>query len=263
MTKQIKLDPEVIFLGDIHGRVYPVVQAIDNAVRHEVKDIIQIGDFWAYDQYRLKEMEEYLSLYKKHLYFIPGNHEDHDYLDELVGDDYGQPVEMTEHITYMPPNSTMKIGYRDVLCLGKAFSIDVDSRIKGRDWFEQEVLSVKDIGIARNMGKFDIVLTHDCPNNVNMPDGCFIPTQLAEQWFGADNLAKANFHRELLEESLENTHYKYLIHGHYHYKYETDIDNEDNSHVIGLACEDNEGAQYLFDANVGVGKFLGLPFIYY
>lgn len=237
-------EPRVLLLGDVHGRVDAVCAAMRKANARDINTIIQVGDYWAYEDTSVEKM---LRHYGIHLYFIAGNHENWPYLNKLSGTST-EPVLITPHVTYMPKLAAMKVGFLSALCLGGAPSVDKLSRLENIDWFPEEVVTPDDARRAREMGEFDLVLTHDCPSDVTMPSECFVPRDMAISWFGEKQLDDADEHRELLYHALENTRYTLLVHGHYHHSYS--LKNGDAT-IVGLGKENDYGSTVVLDTLTG------------
>lgn len=244
----MQLDSKVLLLGDVHGRADVIEVAARRATSRDIKTIIQIGDYWAYESATGTAVESVLSSLGVQLFFIPGNHEHFGVLDYMEEKPH-EPTVITPHVTYLPKLTKINIGERRTLCLGGAVSIDRDSRLPGADWFPQEVISHDEMLTAQTMGQFDIVLAHDCPANVNMPPGCLLPTSVAESWFGAGPLIASNEHRKTLELALCNTDYALLVHGHYHQGYTTVADG---AAVTGLGMELDRDSMAVLDTSNGI-----------
>lgn len=227
----MQIDDRVILLGDIHGHPGYVTRAAEQAKRRGIKYIIQVGDYLCYNERASKVIEDSLELNDVTLIFIPGNHENWAFLTPLGND----PVKISPHVFYMPKCSELNIGDMRTLCLGGAVSVDKNDRRENIDWFQAEEITMGDAMRTRELGWFDIVLTHDCPANVNMPPGCLVPEEMAVKWFGMERLEAAYGHRQMLEFALGRANYELLVHGHYHHGY---MQYHDDAKVVGLGCED-------------------------
>lgn len=102
-------------------------------------------------------------------------------------------------------------GYK-TLSIPGAYSIDKELRLlRGWPWFENEQLTdeEKDVGrnIAKNMGPFDLVISHTCP-------GIYTPTDLFIS--GVDQSKVDRSMEQYLNEIELDLDYKRWAFGHYH-----------------------------------------------
>ena len=49
-------EPRVLLLGDVHGRVDAVCAAVRKANARDINTIIQVGDYWAYEDTSVEKM---------------------------------------------------------------------------------------------------------------------------------------------------------------------------------------------------------------
>jgi predicted phosphohydrolase len=157
---------KVVVVGDLHGDW----SALNTLISRKNPDIIlQCGDFgWWPAMERGKWKLKGIKTKKTKVYFCDGNHEDHPNLMSFVKD-YNTPCEMYENVFYCPRGMTMQIdGLGTVLFAGGADSIDKIYRTVGFDWFPEELLSLKDEYRLLDACKSDIVISHTCPNEVDI-----------------------------------------------------------------------------------------------
>lgn len=216
----------VLLAGDWHGDAkwaWQVIAQIPELLPEEsFRLILHTGDFgiWSGDTGRgyLTVLENSLRRVKAQLWFVDGNHEDHDLLADLSSfriRDHGR-VEITNSIHYLPRGYRFTllstIGTKDVLALGGAVSVDRAHRRAGYDWWPAEELTFTQCLEAALAGPADIMLTHDCPNFV--PLG-LPPVPPSWGWSAAD-LARSDAHRDRLGDVVQRVQPELLIHGHYH-----------------------------------------------
>lgn len=204
----------VLLVGDTHGNpvwlrdvVYEVAQRLD------VDAICQLGDFGYWPQHR----DPFLELARrspKPLYFIDGNHEHHEHLSRDVaatGTDPGQAVHLGGTLWYLPRGARINWGGVDVAALGGARSIDRRLRTPGHDWFLEEAITDTDLNRLAAGGPCQVLLTHDAPASAALPlDRAGLP----EVW--RSELDTCELHRRLIDEAIDSTRPRLVVHGHYH-----------------------------------------------
>lgn len=162
-------------LGDIHADFGALNQFIN---KKQPDIILQCGDFgwWPhrhgtdkitrnrrFDQYSVKPG-------KTKVYWVDGNHENHDDLQERVRAAKVGPVEIpVPGCFYMPRGSILTLpDGRTVLFFGGAMSTDQEGRVEGDDWWAGEVPTQADLKQARAQvaahgGRVDVVISHTGP----------------------------------------------------------------------------------------------------
>jgi len=138
----------ITVLADVHGKYRRMHEIIREKDRHEY--IVQIGDL-GFDFSTLDNVDP--DKFK----IVGGNH---DNMDKIINiphylGDYG----------YTTFNGISFYFYRG------AYSIDRQHRTIGINWWEQEQVSIDQFMKARELYreiKPDIVLTHDCPDEVSL-----------------------------------------------------------------------------------------------
>lgn len=134
-------------IGDVHGKYKRYHEIIRKKDKYPYT--VQLGDF-GFDYSTLKNIDP-----KNHV-FIGGNHDNYDIINDIphyLGD-YGYMVNF---------NGINFFYYRG------AYSIDRQHRTIGIDWWSNEENNIDTFLKARKLYrdiKPDIVLTHDCPEEV-------------------------------------------------------------------------------------------------
>jgi predicted phosphodiesterase len=102
--------------------------------------------------------------------FLDGNHENHDRLNKLPSIDmFGSKVgKVSDNIYHLRRGNIYEIAGKKILTIGGADSIDKHQRIIGISWWQEELLSGKDIynvldNIDIHNKCVDFVLSHTCP----------------------------------------------------------------------------------------------------
>lgn len=235
---------KIIITGDIHGDWGPLNTLIN---RKQPEKLIVCGDFgyWPHfhksrkfhkfgtpwNQYGIKNP-------KTEIYWIDGNHENHEAITALIAD-HGRdkPIRMEEFkygkVYYMPRCITMKLNGINCLFIGGAVSIDKDSRIEGVSWWRNEVLSYSDY-LNLPEEKIEVVFSHTVPSCVmdEMPDF----TQ-----FLADKFQDPSC--QILEEAFYRYKPKRWYFGHFHQQYQFDFEG---CQFIGLDMAKGYGKWWVY-----------------
>jgi hypothetical protein len=157
---------KTIVAGDIHGDF----GALNTLINNKKPDIlIQLGDnayFWV-DAQNIGKIKPK----NTKVYLLPGNHEQFDMFEKVIGRNGPDPIEIEPNIFYCPIGSSTIINDKTFLFIGGADSIDKAWRTAGVSWFSQEVLTMDDIDyiMSRNI-KPDVICSHTCPFIFNIFD---------------------------------------------------------------------------------------------
>lgn len=202
---------QIALAGDWHGSVSFALNAVHATPRASV--VLHLGDFgYRFRSDYLTELNDFLGERQQILMFIDGNHENFDWLE-------AQPVaedgvrRLTERIWHLPRGFRWEWSGRRFLALGGAISIDRPQRVPGNSWWSQEAITDTQATEAVQGGLTDILLTHDCPAGVCIPD---LPDEAS---IGGPELLAAQQHRHKLYRVVASVHPRYLWHGHYHVNY--------------------------------------------
>ncbi len=206
-----KLEPErVLLAGDTHGNGPWVGTLCKLANQHGCDVILQLGDFgyWphtAEGRRFLDQVDWHAERYGiSCLYWIDGNHENHDMLAELEADEDGF-VTIRDRCRYAPRGHRWRWGQVHFGALGGAFSMDHHYRIEGVSWWPSEILT--DADVAR-LGEtpLDVLLSHDAPEGAPIRNFELPPR---------DELLCLQV-RERILQAVEATQPKLVVHGHWH-----------------------------------------------
>ena len=233
----------VLIAGDTHGNTKWVKHLTEVAARSDCQVIIQVGDFGYFPDHRdgprfLSAVDQACAANGVELWFIDGNHDDHTSLAEL---EHGHiPVNVTEHVTYLPRGTRLHLGGRTFGFLGGAFSVDWRDRTAGIDWWHHEVTDTDDVA-RLGTERLNVLITHDAPAGVDLLSSWRLP---AEDQVRADDV------RTLVAQAAAATSPQLLVHGHWHHGYESELNwidraatertgalTWDSTHVVGLGCD--------------------------
>ncbi|GJO46057.1 hypothetical protein NJB1604_25500, partial [Mycobacterium marinum] len=151
----------VAIAGDWHSDAKYAVGAIEHAAKREATVLIQLGDFgYNFTDEYLDSLEEALDRCGMVLGFVDGNHENFERL-------LGWPIDqdglryLRAHLVHLPRGFRWLWGQTRCLALGGAYSIDRFLRKRGRSWWEQELLTMRQANAAAAAGEADAMFCHD------------------------------------------------------------------------------------------------------
>ena len=207
---------KILVMGDIHGNWIWAKKIIDVAVAEDIDKIIQVGDFGVWPGPEGREYLLILSRYlvkksKKlgrqvNLYFLPGNHEDYNQIDQwmlnIKPNEYGHR-EIEPNLFYTGKVNSWIWEGKKFGVVGGAVSIDRRSRKLNESWWPQEVLTSEEIDQAKELGKVDYLFTHDCPTQHPFN-------------FLIDHL-DSTIHRQFMTDIARVLKPEAWFHGHYHH----------------------------------------------
>lgn len=160
----------ILVVGDLHGD-WGRLNSLLN--KHGPDILLQAGDFGWWPRMELKKPVLYGQQDKWILkgvkpqgtmvYWLDGNHEDHDDLDSL-GRRQKSEILCYENVIYKPRGTTLTLkDGRVVLFMGGADSIDKHMRTQGFDWFPRELPCKSEEDRALQYDHIDIVVSHTVP----------------------------------------------------------------------------------------------------
>jgi hypothetical protein len=227
---------KVIIAGDWHGNsrwAASVVRATPKLLDGEpARIILQLGDFGYWPRSGtgadyLNELEAACREHDVNIWWIDGNHEDHESLKQ-------HDPSRWPHLRYLQRGTRWEWHNRTWLALGGAVSVDKTARREGVSWFPEEAITASQAVSVAAEGHADVMLTHDCPAGISLP-----LNPLPEAWKSQEQPVRE--HRELLQQIAGEVKPSYLFHGHYHMAYSTqgefrstglDMDGEQASWLI-------------------------------
>lgn len=199
------------FIGDIHGRLNHLDSCVRTALRHGATSLIQVGDFWAYDDERtLRKITRVIERNARqqrvdpdsvHLWFCDGNHEDY----RLIDPDAAGPVRMSGHVTYMPRGEVAVVAGRRIGFFGGASSHDRGERTEGKDWWPQEAITATQRDRMCAVGPLDILVSHET-----------LPARLTDLTAHDGRLGCGADDRSFIQDAVEACTPQLHVHGHYH-----------------------------------------------
>lgn len=165
----------IFICSDTHGLLD--VRKIKKLVEEKQLDmndyIIICGDVGiGWNEEITHDIVEFYEKLQTNTLFIDGNHENFYKLKKYPTQVWNDGVahKISEHIRYLARGQVFNICGKTFLCLGGADSHDIENRIEGESWFEDEKINEENIKIAlqnasKHNNKVDYILTHT-PNNI-------------------------------------------------------------------------------------------------
>jgi len=215
----------IIAIGDVHGKLSKLVEALEKFKDDPAIDFVQLGDFGlGFDnpikEYkRLKDINFILSKNNHRMWVIRGNHDNPCYWGK------GSSMELSQ-ISFVKDGTVMELNGKKCFFSGGAISIDRTNRIKGVSYWENEKYKWVDVEKPDNI---DYVFTHDVYHQCS-PFNVY--SERTKYWFERDQ----NLRQDLIDsqEKMEKLH-EWLVsinpnfswyHGHYHESTFTTIENQ-------------------------------------
>ena len=213
----------ILLAGDTHGNGKWVGTLCKLASQHGCDAILQLGDFgyWPHTDKGLRFLDQVDWHAERYgincLYWIDGNHENHEMLAGLEADEDGF-VTIGEHCRYAPRGHRWRWGQVDFGALGGAFSMDHHYRVEGVSWWPNELLTDEDVA---RLGQYplDVLLCHDAPEgapirNFEMrPDDALLCLQV----------------RQRILQAVKATQPELVVHGHWHRRTSSELTWTTNS----------------------------------
>lgn len=213
----------ILFVGDVHGAWGNLQDAIN--AHPEVDAVVQVGDFGVFPNIGIQPP----AVFNKPVFFIDGNHENHEYLSALTDN------EIAKGVTYLPRATQHIIDGRTINVMGGAQSIDQHHRIEGRDWFRGEIPSFEQMSQFLELPAADIIVTHTAPLAVVRAMG----------YIDCNDPVSRDL--EFVRTHIEYTP-KVWFFGHWHRPFDKVIDGV---RFVCLPC--------VHDTDIWVGKWVGVP----
>jgi predicted phosphodiesterase len=152
----------ILLLTDVHclyGVVNQQVTYAEATQGQTVAAVLILGDVGLYEPQLKRYFRRGQQRFQRPTYFIEGNHEDHDHLPELVAA-YG------DVLTYLPRSSIRVLAGHRFLCLGGSSYMDAHTTPRAA------VIGPEDIQacLSHPAAAADIVISHDCPSGIGVPN---------------------------------------------------------------------------------------------
>lgn len=219
--------PQLAICGDWHANTQFAVSTL-RAINYsdpQVDTIFHLGDFgYRFERDYTDAVSHALCEYGMTLYFIDGNHDNHEYLAQLDKTHDGMGV-VADRIYHVPRGHTWRKDRLTVLAMGGAYSIDKMYRTQGVSWWPQEVIAYSEVRRALEGPElsYDMLFSHDAPIEA--------PVKRSSA-YKDDPFTRTN--QEYLQMLVGYMDIKTVVHGHWHQRYNAVISGV---HYIGLDCD--------------------------
>lgn len=254
---------KIILGGDTHGDRNQVRWLLEKAQKADAAGVFVLGDFGVWDHGDAGAFTNGVAVDAKRagmkVWFLPGNHENYDILDELEKtrprneDGFVQYGEGLDTLLYSPRGHRWTWEGVDFLSLGGAYSVDKGWRIVEdeknlgliaekleRDhkltskqkyllktghglWWPQEEITEEEAGAAADGPEVDVMLAHDKPMD-------------AELAWNRKDFPETHPNQQKLQKVVDAAKPTSYLHGHFHYAYQDHLMRSDTQ-VFGLDCE--------------------------
>lgn len=198
----------VMFAGDIHGNLEHAIWLFDVARKNNVDLIISCGDFgyWPHKPWGKKFLAAVNRLAEGtgiRFMWVDGNHENHDYIDQLVkirGNENPIPTP-SEWVQYIPRGCRFEYNGYTLMGFGGAWSVDWRDRQLGDTWWKQETITQEQVDALEDE-PVDILISHEAP--------------FGKEISYKDEILTSIVQRELMLEIQNKVNPAYHICGHHH-----------------------------------------------
>lgn len=152
----------VMLISDVHSRYEVINQQIRHAEKnceHLLGQVMVLGDFGFFDDELSRYFRREKRRFLRPVATIEGNHEDHGALSVLA-------ERYADVVSYKPRGSVQRLGEWNGLCLGGVRYMDAGTTPRGSVLGDDEV----DACLDRDPDEVDLLLTHDCPAGIGVPN---------------------------------------------------------------------------------------------
>lgn len=240
-----------VLLGDTHGNSAWTVSVVRAVAERGVSHIVQLGDFGYWPEMLdgrefLDSVEAALAEYDVRLWFIDGNHEDHERLSALPIDGETGRRPVSEHIEHLPRGYRWKVDGATWVAAGGAVSLDRAYRAEGTSWFPGEELGEGEVDAIVSEGPADVLVAHDAPFGVPFLYGRYrqsLPAHQRAAGWPVSALIDSDNHQQRILRLVEGLGVRQVFHGHHHVGYSDVLTVAGSSvDVRGLGADGDDAA---------------------
>jgi predicted phosphodiesterase len=243
----------ILCIGDSHSNPVYMKAMFKIAVDFDCDALFQVGDFgyWPANRWGVQFLEEctrLATILGRPLYWIDGNHEDHNIRLDLLDNYHDRFIMVRKNVFYSPRGHSWEWDGVKFMSIGGAYSIR-SLIIKQQPGYADEVMELRgkkdgpkegyfrgletindtDVERCKSQGPVDVVFAHDVSDQVPID---LILLESGHARPDARSLEKSRNHRVVLQEAISEANPSLFIHGHYHYPYSLTVDN---TKFVGLA----------------------------
>ena len=224
------------FIGDVHGQF----EKLKHILEENPADLALVaGDYGIWTDFRKESIpERYHTDFPYPVWFIDGNHENHNELDKY---ERGKIHQLTDKLSFCAYGSTFTHNATTFLFCGGAYSIDKHLRVPFVSWWPTECITEEDQSFLPDCN-VDVVVSHTAPS--------FIVQDLAQVYPGSNEKILAyDPSCDYLEDVYKWYKPKIWIFGHWHKYYKA---VHDDCLFVGLdmvPLRTIRSSQFLFPLN--------------
>lgn len=234
----------ILMLGDTHGNGPFTRAAIEYAAENGCDTIVQVGDFghgWRESPAFYGEVHRALVKRDITLYWVDGNHENHDDIAEGMQGSPGPTALIARYprIVYLPRGFRWEWWGQAWMALGGAASVDRLDRKEGVSWWPGELLTNEDVEYATRPGRVHVVVSHDAPFGVDIPGIGTGSAPNTDSGFPLICLQESSEHRRRVRDVIDVVRPDLIVHGHFHVRYQAfyELPGGGRTLVQGLDCD--------------------------
>jgi len=233
----------VLLAGDWHGNREWAASCFSAAAGCGADVMLQLGDFGLWpgreDEW-LDHVDVLAGASGVPFVWIDGNHENHAALRRwrAVGPAGDGLVPMRRHVSWAPRGTRWAWAGVRFGALGGAVSIDRFLRRPGVNWWSEEVPTQADVDRLGD-DRLDVLVSHAAPSTGHVPPARLVA---ALERLPADIVADLRAVRDLLDQAVDRTRPRLVVHGHYHVRRSG---SAGETHVEGLAHDKSSPAEAL------------------
>lgn len=211
----------LLVAGDWHGAGHYASQVIRHAKDSGCDAILHLGDWGYYPAwseigqhatgqcYFTQKMRELCKKVSIPLYWLDGNHENHEALTPGEGDEW---------VRHLPRGHRWQWWGKTWMSVGGGVSVNKHQLTPGRDYFPEETVTPVQFDYCLRPGEVDVIVAHDAPTGVDIP-GVHIDLKNDTSYWPAEAIRASNNHRDVMALIAEDKLPDYWLHGHYHERY--------------------------------------------
>ena len=232
----------ILFLSDVHCRY----EVVDRQVAHaeeelgvSISDVLVLGDFGLFEPFLKRFFRKQGKHFLRPTNFIEGNHEDFDHFEGLV-------ARYRDVIAYLPRSTVHTIAGASTLALGGVRYMDAHTTPLRAEIREADIARC----LALPAGSVDIVISHDCPTGIG------VPNEPGFEHYGPPGFAGS-------EQILAHFQPRLWVFGHHHRWFDRTIAGTRFFGLpqswLGCAVLTDDGELHRIDHNVGEKRRPFLP----